>query len=70
MAKKPESIDPTKPRPALAIKSRPASFWRCARQFHAAEERIVPLDELTEAEIQTLEAESQLVVVRTEIAPA
>lgn len=53
----------------LSIVSRPASFRRCGRAF-SAEATVIPLSELTEDEVETLKAETNLVVHEVEIKSA
>jgi hypothetical protein len=52
----------------LQIVSRPASFWRCGRQF-SAEPTVIALSELSEDEVATLKAEPMLAVAEVAIGP-
>ncbi len=59
-------VDPSKPRPALRVSAKQDSRWRCGRNFGRTAE-LVPLDELTDEEIERFELDAQLVVTRAEI---
>lgn len=53
----------------LRIVSRPASFWRCGRNF-TGEAVIIPLSELSPEEVVRLRDEPNLVVTEVDIEPA
>lgn len=52
----------------LSITSRPESFWRIGRQF-TGEPTVIPLSELTEAQVEELTTEPLLAVVEVDVEP-
>lgn len=62
-----KSVDKTRPRPGLEITSKRESFWRCGRQFFRHEPVTVPVDDLTEGQLERLREDPELVVQDVEI---